>query len=259
MSYQEELQDSILRVVERGGAPVVSAVVAPRISTDVIYLSGDLFIYGSVQTPLRCAAGIEGLTFNNGTALAPTLAFAGDTSSGYYLAAPALLGVSISGAPVAAFSTNGLTSIGGDLKISSATTNIDFNGKNLINVGGIATNPNSYEVLPGAQVVTTNNTQTTLITMPTVSNAMYTIVATVTAAESGGAMGSFQLSIVVKNIAGVITLGSAYNRDKSIDALLSTCNILYSSSSSNILLNVIGVNAATIKWFGSLRIVRSLM
>jgi hypothetical protein len=257
---QEDLQDSILSITYASGQPSVSAVVAPRLSCDSLYVSGDMYLYGSVQTPLNLAAGVSGFEFNNGSASAPTVSFVGDPTSGFYLASTGNIGVSSGGVATAAFGPTGLTSLGGaDLVINSSSSNVNFSGKNLINVGSISSNPNWFDSAPMTQVVTTDATPTTLLSIPTATGAAYTLQAEVTAANStSGTCGSFFASSRAWNVGGTLQISSQYNTITSLDASLASASIAYGTSGTNITLVVTGVVSNTVKWFGVVRVVRSL-
>jgi hypothetical protein len=255
-NIQEELQDSIIRVVNGPSGPVVNSVVAPRLVGSILYLYGDMYIYGAVKNTLVLEGGVSGLSFENGSAVSPSVSFVGDPTSGYYLASPGVLGISSGGNSVAAFGPTGLTSVSGDLVINSASSNIDFSGKNLVNVGGIAVSDNAYDVIAPTQITTTNTTPTILITIP-LAAAAYTITTYVTATTLTNAMGGYTSSVVVKNVGGVVTIGNQIAVANSIEADLNGSSINYTSSGTNLLVQVIGISG-TVKWFGASKIVRSL-
>ena len=255
-NVQEELQDSIIRVVNGPAGPVVNSVVAPRLVGSILYLYGDMYIYGAVKNTLVLEGGVSGLSFENGSAASPSITFVGDSTSGYYLASAGVLGVSSGGNSVAAFGPTGLTSTSGDLVINSASSNIDFSGKNLVNVGSIAVSDNAYEIVAPTQITTTNTTPTTLITIP-LAAAAYTITTYVTASTSTNAMGGYTSSVVAKNVGGVVTIGSQIAVANSIEPDLNGSSITYVVSGTNVLVRVVGISG-TVKWFGAAKIVRSL-
>jgi len=248
MNEQELLQDSILRVISTPSGPRVSSVVAPKLVGGSLYLAdpGDVYIYGNVLTPLNLSAGVS---FGDGSAANPTIAFSSDKTSGYYLNAINQLGVSVNGTAVAAFGLTGLTSIGRDLVINSATSNIDFSGKNIVNVGNYQPNPNWYDVT-GNQVSTTNTVPTTILTIPTQTGSVYTISSTVSASEATGGSGSYLLALRAQNIAGLLTLSSNINYTTSLTSGISATSVTASVSGTSVILQAVGI-AGNMKWFAT--------
>src|SRR5882762_4082454 len=109
---------------------------------------------------LRCTRlwinGVMGLggsgTFADGTVSLPGIAFTNELSTGIYRPATGKLGFTGVGVSLGTWNSAGLalgtplTTTAGDLIINPVGSNVDFSGKTLVNVGGISSNPNRYEV-----------------------------------------------------------------------------------------------------------------
>ena len=63
--------------------------------------------------------------------------------------------------------------------------------------------------------------------------------------------GSFYLQTKGKNIAGVITVASYLRLLTNADSGLSGVSAIYTSSGTNIIVQITGLVGTTIKWFGS--------
>ena len=200
---------SILSVIQGpNGVLEVNAIRAPKIVTQVVYATGDLYFLGPVLTPLIL--------------------------------------------------NDGITSSSGDLVIGSATGNINMSGKTLTNVGGIVTNPNYTQIF--GSVTTANASSTQLISIPTTTGTSYLLQTTITASNTTSTTDSATFIISIKatnNLAGSLSITSPFNTITSVDASLSTCTVAYAVSGINILINVTGVAATTIKWFCASQITSS--
>jgi hypothetical protein len=106
-------------------------------------------------------------------------------------------------------------------------------------------------------VITNNDTATTLATLATATNTAYTIKVDVTSTDSTGGndAGSYTFIAMAKNINGTITISNRANNVMILDTGLANTDVTLEVSSTNILVNVIGVASKNIKWYGRITIV----
>jgi hypothetical protein len=98
----------------------------------------------------------------------------------------------------------------------------------------------------GAQVVT-------LFTVVTASNTAYLFTFEALGTTSTGSTSSFESTLKVKNVAGVLTISTEYNKHSDPDADLVGTSVDFASSGTSVLVQVTGIAAKTINWRGALR------
>lgn len=260
----EELM-SIYGTSSPAGRIQINSVKAPTLYGDTLIVQGNVYIYGCIMTPLRLCAGIY---FGDGTEAMPSIAFASDPSTGLYRAGPGLIGFTSGGVTDMIVGDGAVdmeapitTTGGANLVLNPSGGSVDFTGHTLINVGGISVNPNYYNVIAPASVTTTNAVPTVLLTIATVSNAVYQIAVTIAVADDTDSTSSagFSISTVAKNVGGVVTLLAPYTSDtQAIDAGLAGISVAFAASGTNITIVGTGLGATTIKWFSAAVITRQL-
>lgn len=100
-----------------------------------------------------------------------------------------------------------------------------------------------------ASITTTDATQTTILTIPTVSDKAYVIKATFLARQTTTpfATASFNLSATVNNVAGTVTLVGGAN-DLQYVPVTTVWTAAINVSGTNIILQVVGQAATTVNW-----------
>lgn len=244
---------SIFGVDASSGQKVIAGIHLPFVTCTDLRCT-NLWV-DSIKTPVT-----GGGTFSDGTVLLPGIAFTDQLSTGIYRPGSGQVGISGSGTSIVLFSSGGIelqsgavTTSAGDLVINPAGSNVDFSGKNLINVGGIFTNPNRYEVI-GAQVTTLDATPTVILTIPTVS-AAYTALVDV-AVASGTSSGSYSVRLQIKNT-GVATVNTM-SIDRRFDAPINAAVLTVNTSGTDVRIIATGIAVTTIKWFSAATVTRSL-
>lgn len=200
-------------------------------------------------------------SFPDGTVSAPGIAFTSELSTGIYRPADGVLGFSGTGANLATLNSTGFTLSGqtistviGDLVLNPAGSNVDFSGKTLVNVGGISTNPNRYEIV-GNEVTTSDATPTVILSIPTV-NAAYNAQCDVSVA-SGTSSGAQSMRLQIKNPSGTVTVNSML-KDRRFDTPLAAAVVNVVVVGTTVQLIAVGIAATTIKWLGAATITRAL-
>jgi hypothetical protein len=250
------------------GRKIINSIIVNRVWARSIIVEGDVLITGTLtaNTFKVNVLNVDSLQLGNGSALLPALSFASDPTTGIYKTAGGM-GFSAGGALAFDLTTTGAlftapitSSVGVNLTFGSSTSVIDFSGSTLINVAGISANANRYEVIAPSVVITTDATPTILYSIPTVSNATYTINTDITCADDIGNMDSagFIVSAKGKNVAGVVSVSGNLENNSAIDAGLVGVSVIYSFSGTNITLLATGVSGKTIKWFGASTVTRLL-
>ncbi len=256
---------SIYGISAPAGNTQVNSVKAPSLYGDKLIIKGDAFIYGCIRTPLTLCSGIY---FGDGTEDAPSITFANDPTTGLYRAGTGLIGFSSQGVTDVIIGGGAMqvdvpitTSGGSNLVLNPSGSSIDFSGKTLINIGGISSNPNRYEVIAPTTVITTNATPTTILTIPTVTGSAYTISVDVAAADVSDSISSaaYTINTKGKNLAGVASVIAPYTiYTPALDAALASSGVSFSASGSDIIVVAVGVAATTIKWQAAATITRQL-
>ncbi len=261
VSYDELLQKFGRSYPENNAQ--INSTYTNRSSMQTLYCSGDAYVYGLFKTPLRSEKGIQ---FADGTSSMPIITFESDTNTGFYRAGDGRVGMTSDGT-VAMVMGGGaiqvhqpITTNSGDLTINPAGNNVDFSGKNLINVGNIASNTNRYEVITPAIVTTNDNVDTLLYNISMTNNSTYLINTDVTCTSTTDMSSSavFKILCKAKNLGGVVSVNAILESNYAIDNPLNGIVVNHSASGTNVAVNVTGLAATTIKWFGASVITRQL-
>jgi hypothetical protein len=137
ITYNELLQNFGTSVNDNNTQ--INSVKTPRVSTKILYCSGDAYIYGDIKTILRA---VNGVLLGDGSSGVPSVAFAADPTVGYYRSGNGALTFASNGNDV--MTING-TSLAVEQPITAQgnlvldpTGAIDFSGRPLINVGDIS-------------------------------------------------------------------------------------------------------------------------
>ena len=207
----------------------------------------------------------ETLILPDGTEAAPSLTFENDTTTGLYRPATGGIGFTVGGADAltldatADFAIPISSPAGQDIVIDAATSIVDFSNNTLINVAGISTNQDQY-TLYSAPLTTLNATPTLLLNIPVDLNSAFLISANISVANATDALSSAAFTIIVKakNIAGTVTLSATTTLISAIDAGLSNIAVAYGVTGANATINVTGLAATTVRWFGAAQITRRL-
>lgn len=240
----------------------INSVTAPIVSGDNLRITNESYLHGPIKTIITAT---QGILVPDGSPTTPSIGFITQPNTGIYHTPDTI-----------AFTSNGnsVVSIGAELDVGVPVTTpggqnlvinpsgpaVDFTGHSLINVASVTTDPNHYELV-GNTVITTDATPTTGLTIATVTNAAYTFVVDVVCANitDGISSAGFIVSSRGKNIGGVASAVAPYiNSVSSPDLSLVGSTVAFSTSGTNIVVNVQGIAATTIKWRVAARVTRQL-
>lgn len=260
VQYQELLpqdgQGVVFGTSIAGNKQQINGIRLPIISGDVLSISGDAYIYGKIRTPLQLDGGLQ---FGFGSTAQPSITFDGDNNTGLFRAADGVIGFATNGVQTLSVGPTAVeigqpltTQSGQNLVLNPSGGSIDMSGKTLINVGGISVNANRYEVV-GIETAGINGT-TTILDIPTVSNAVYNILFDVVGAANPNSA-IFKVLIMAKNIAGTITI-TAVQQDWSREGTLATSTVAATVSGINVRISVTAGVVA--KWLAAARVTRQL-
>lgn len=221
-----------------------------------LYVDGNIWLVGVLQTPLNVTSGIA---FPDGSLPAPSIAFTNDLSSGFFRNLTAGFNAASGGTLLATFNPTAvqfgvpISTTSGNLVINPAGASVDFSGKTLINVGGISTNPDHYDIY-GAAITTTDATPVTVITIPTVTNSVWLINARVLAANSVSLAdtASFTFRFRISNESGNMS-STIIDYERAVDTPLTTPTLIGIDAhiiGANVEIKVTGQVSTTIKWNG---------
>jgi hypothetical protein len=244
------------------GRSVINSVKPSVLSRDTLYVHKNLYVYG----PISPAPSFDTLSLSNGTSGGPSLSFISNSSTGIYYD-PSTSGVGISSNGITQLLVGStsiqvnepITTSSGNLVLNPSGASIDFTGHTLINVAGISTNPNFYQIIAPSTVQTTDSTPTTIYDIPTVTNATYTIQTSIALTDEtdSTSSGSFIINTKVKNIGGTLTIISI-DSTEALDTSIASSTVSFITSGVNVNVTANGVSAITIKWFGASTITRQL-
>lgn len=254
---------SIYATSTKSGDRQVNGIAVHRVSCAILYVDSSVFLKAPFNTVIVANAGIS---LADGSLNAPSIRFSSDPTLGLFRSAPGVITFTNGGIPTAELSptslaiANELTTLGGgDLSLNPAGPNIDFNGKNLINVGSTTSNPNKYEFSSVAHVTTSDDTPTAIAVIPTSTNASYSIIcqASCVSTVDNTSTGAFRLFFKAKNIGGTVTIDNvATILDSILDNPINTALIEAVASGTNININGIGLAGITIRWYAGGEVVR---
>lgn len=151
------------------------------------------------------------------------------------------------------------TTAGKDLVLNPSGLYIDCTNHTLINVAGITSNANRYEVV-GAYVTTTDATPTLALSIPTITGYVYSITVDIAVADltDGVSSGGMTITTKSKNASGSVLSVIPYIRiEKGADASVATITATYTDSGSSVEVLVTGVAATTLKWLAAASVTRS--
>jgi len=97
-------------------------------------------------------------------------------------------------------------------------------------------------------VTTTDATPTTLLTTAVVTNGARLLKADIVLVSSTADIGAFRQACKVVNNAGTLTLSAPFDVTQILDAALATVTATFVVSSTNVIVQVVGVAATTIHW-----------
>lgn len=150
---------------------------------------------------------------------------------------------------------------GKNLVLNPSGPSIDMSNKTLINVAGFSANPNRYDVIAPAYVITTDAvTPTSLLTVALTAGYTYHLQCDIALAHvtNGTSMGAITIKTTARNIGGVASVIAPFTSiQKAVDAPLSAVNVIYTVSGSDVHVTATGVAAATVRWFATTVVTRS--
>lgn len=260
----EELEGTFGVITEQDGQKVINSVIVNRVYAHSIYCDG--IITGEGFITINGGNNTTKISLIDGTVSSPAMSFISAPSTGIYRTGTGELGFAYSGVNVLSLGTSATFSVpietptGVPLVLTSGTGTVDFAGASLVNVGGITTNPNRYEVIAPSSITTTDATQTILYNIPTVIDASYTITTDITCvdATNGSSSAGFNISAKGKNIGGFVSVSVNMENNSAIDIALSGISVIHGTSGQNITVLVSGKAATTLKWFGATTVTRQL-
>lgn len=206
---------------------------------------------------ITLAAG-KRIFLNDGTTGEPSLTFANAPTTGISLSGGSSINVSIAGVQTSQFTNAGLTTdslttqtittTSGDLSLNPSGPNIDFNGKNLLNVGTITLNPYVYDVISIPNITSSSLTVFSILTIGTMTNQTQLIKLRIVGANATtNQVYTYNASIRVKNLSGTVS-SILYDITRSFESSLSAVVVSLSTSGSNLLIRVAPGTTNTIKW-----------
>ncbi len=239
----------ILGITTNGGEPMINGL-HPKFITCEILRCQDLWITGSLKTSF---------SFANGSIATPSINFASDPTTGLYLATPGAIGFTGEGIGIFTASSLGLSTQvpiitpAGNLVLDPNGPSIDCSGKTLINVAGISTNPNRFEVV-GTMTTTTTAAPTIILTIP-LDPAGYNMDIDVVFV-TGTSVGTYTAVVQAKKTgsASMILLTSNAKSDPALSAAL----VVASASGNNIIVTATGIVATSINWQAAASVTRVL-
>lgn len=252
-------RDSIYALSAPGLDPQVNGVRGLRVSSlGDLYVQGDAIIKGRIRA--NGGGGGGGMVgLDDGANTAPSLYFLNETQLGLYRPSAGTLAWTngldpIATATIDSFAVNHeLSTAGGnDLSINPGGPNVDFNGKNLINVGAVLTSPNYFQVVSAVPVSTPDATPTPVLDINTITDAAYTAQCTITGISLVDNSSTASISIVAsfKNIGGTVTVAAPKVVSVIADPALLGVYANITSTGATAHLAVIGLGGITIKWSG---------
>jgi len=141
------------------------------------------------------------------------------------------------------------------IRTSTPQSSLDVNGNSIfrgsISYQDAAAVPANYQMFQ-ANVFTTDNTVTTLVAVPTVTDSTMYLTAHIIARRTGGSAGAvgdgavYKREAFIKNIAGVVTIETLQTSYTSEDQ--NQWNATFIVSGSNILISVLGQVGNNINW-----------
>lgn len=263
---------SIYATSAPGGKPQINGVTAPRLATDILYVEDCIITDAPFKRPINAVSGI---ILPDGTITAPAITFATEPNTGLYKNAPGEVTFVTAGTPSLRATTTTtttapeLTTFGGaSLSINPAGPDIDFNGKNLVNVGAIVTDPNKIPISSGTPVDTVDDTPTTIATLTTDTNASYSfdMVISCISTFDNSSSASIRMFAKGKNIAGTVSVNnSAKHLVVIADPLLLSggnnpiVTAIIAVSGSAIVIQAVGPVGLPIRWYATGEATRVLL
>jgi hypothetical protein len=249
-----------------GGRTTLNGLHINRGQFDEVHVTGDLWLNGLMQTPLRFAAGTS-MGFDAGTVTVPGISFSTSTNTGFYMPSVGEIGFTTAGSSCAVMKSTGLematgktiSTLTGDLYLNPAGANIDFGGKTLTNYAGMSSNPLRYDVIAaGTGITTADATPSALFAIPTTTGSNMTLVTEVSCTNTTDniSTGGFTFSEKAKNLAGVVTISGPIYTGNSVDTGLSGIAVAHAVSGTNVIVQVTGLLATSIKWFGATKVTK---
>lgn len=246
-----------------GGEPQLNGVTAPRLAGKVLYIEDEAIVPAPFT---KTIIATEGVLLPNGSQSDPPLAFIDEFATGLFKKAPGevaitvgnIIGLCVSQTTVTVAPT--ITTFGGtNLSINPGGPDIDFNGKNLVNVGAVVSDPNKIPFSSGTPVTTLTDTPTTVATIATTADNAYSIDAVISCISTldNDSTASIKLFGKGKNIAGTVSVSSGANHVIRIaDPPLQGAGVPLVSatigvSGTNLVVQVIGINGVSLRWYAT--------
>jgi hypothetical protein len=243
------------------GRAQINSIRTPRSSMQELYCSGDAWIYGYLRTPLKLAKGLQ---VADGSALAPTLSFVAAPDTGIFRTGTDGVGITSGGTELLTVGPGSInigadvtTGGGANLVLNPAGPSVDFTGHTLINVAGISTSPDRYEIVAPAPITTPDATPAVLYTIPAAALASYLLRTDVICTGAGTSSAGFIISVKGKNNSGVVTVSGALETNNAVDLALAGVSVAHVVAGTDINVVVTGL-AFPIKWFGATTVTRQL-
>jgi hypothetical protein len=139
----------------------------------------------------------------------------------------------------------------GNLSLNPNGPAIDFNGKNLINVGGIQPNPYAYKIIAPATIITSSATNYTLLSIGISPNTGMQVNVNIIGIDSTAISSiSFSQTLKIMNNAGTITY-LTFDKITAEDPSLFNATLSYTPASNALLVQINPGISTTTKWFGT--------
>ena len=257
-------QKSVFATSCPGGEPRLNGLTAPRLSGNVLYIDGRIINVSPFEKPVIASAGV---LLPNGTQAEPSLAFIDEFATGMYKSSPGEITFTVGNTPslrvtqATTYTAPEITTFGGaDLSLNPGGPNINFNGKNLIGVGGISTDPNKIIFSSGTPVVTADDTPTTIATIATTTDNTYSVNAVISCISTVDNESSASLKLFAKgkNISGVVSVNAGATHLVTIadDLLQDPSNVPLVSatlgvSGSDITVQAVGISGIGLRWYAT--------
>jgi hypothetical protein len=208
---------------------------------------------GTGQNFSAIGAGPFVATVSSG-AFAATLTYATSPTANALVQMNGSNAISVGAATVTTLNTTAIATTA-DLSITSS-------GSGSLNLGVVPLRQVPATIAGGAafmitsNVATTNNTITTLYTLATASNTVYTLDVTASwSIATTGVSASNSFLVKIKNVSGTLTVSALANNTSIKDATLNPTNISVTASGTNGLVQVTGLAATNMNWCANIQVV----
>ncbi len=253
----------IIIVYDELGNKKIQNLVGDIVSAGTLHVSGNAMFNGNVDFSKGFSSDITlnaGTTLNlsDGSSIKPSINFGTGATKLYTNGTNLTIEngvqstlINSNGLTTQAIYSNTISTTSGDLSLAPIGANINFNNKNLLNVGSIIVNPYAYKIIAPNTVTTSSPGFSTLFVINTsAQQALYAEVKLIAANINNSKSGTITVSVKIQNIGGVVTY-VAFNKISSLDTGLTSATNDFQVSGSNVNVRVNAGTGNTVNWFGT--------